>query len=95
VIAHFLKPGGTFFIAEFHPFAQVFDDEALDLRVRYPYFVQPTPLAFPPVDSDADCTATVSKTVEYGWPHPLSEVINALITAGLRIEALHEYPYAY
>jgi SAM-dependent methyltransferase len=95
VIAHFLKPGGTFFMAEFHPFARVFDDEAPDLRVRYPYFAQPTPLAFPSSAPYADRTATVSKTVEYAWPHPLSDVINALITAGLRIEALHEYPYAY
>jgi SAM-dependent methyltransferase len=95
VIAHFLKPGGTFFIAEFHPFAQVFDDAAPDLRVCYPYFAQPVPLALPLVGSYADRTATVSKTVEYVWPHPLSDVVNALISAGLCIEALQEYPYAY
>ena len=40
VIAHFLKPGGVFFIAEFHPFAMVFDNSetATGLRIQYPYF---------------------------------------------------------
>jgi SAM-dependent methyltransferase len=95
VVAHFLKPGGTFFIAEFHPIVWVFDEEASHLRVRYPYFHQSLPLAFPIVGSYADRNARVSKTVEYGWNHPLSDIINALITAGLYIEALHEYPYAY
>ena len=28
---------------------------------------------------------------EYGWNHGLSEVVNALIEAGLQIEYLHEY----
>ena len=40
VIARFLKPGGTFYIVEFHPFADVFDEEsdAVELRLHYPYF---------------------------------------------------------
>jgi hypothetical protein len=31
VVAHFVRPGGFFYIAEAHPFAWVFDD---DSRVR-------------------------------------------------------------
>src|SRR5947209_740824 len=35
VVAHFLKPGGVFYVVEYHPFSQVFDDEnASELRVR-------------------------------------------------------------
>ncbi len=45
VVAHFLKPGGTFFIAEFHLFAYIFDDEVAELQVRYPYFAPSAPLA--------------------------------------------------
>ncbi len=37
----------------------------------------------------------MSKSVEYNWPFSLSDVINALTTAGLRIETLYEYPYSY
>lgn len=28
------------------------------------------------------------------WPHPLAEVINAFINAGLIIEQFNEYPYS-
>ncbi|MFL5732780.1 MAG: SAM-dependent methyltransferase, partial [Chloroflexia bacterium] len=30
---------------------------------------------------------------EYGWNHSMSECVNSLIAAGLRIQSLHEYPY--
>ena len=39
VIAHFLKPGGTFYVVEAHPTAYIFDEEnPSDLLVRYSYF---------------------------------------------------------
>jgi len=36
VVTHFLKPGGVFYIAEIHPFEQVFDDDdgVTELRLR-------------------------------------------------------------
>jgi len=34
-IAHFLKPGGTFYIAEFHPVVWMFDYKVE--KVEYPY----------------------------------------------------------
>ena len=44
LIAHFLKPGGVFYVADFHPFTYVFDDDhPSDLRVTNPYFYRPTP----------------------------------------------------
>ncbi len=95
VIAHFLKPGGTFFLAEFHPFAYIFDDEASALRVRYPYSVGPDPLAFPVTGSYADRSARVSKALEYAWPHSLSDIFHALLSARLRIESFQEYPFCY
>ena len=41
VVAHFLAPGGTFFITEAHPVQQALEDEGVapgELRLRYPYF---------------------------------------------------------
>src|SRR2546422_9122572 len=40
VAARFVKPGGFFYIAEFHPFCAVFHNEGVnsDLEIRYPYF---------------------------------------------------------
>jgi 2-polyprenyl-3-methyl-5-hydroxy-6-metoxy-1,4-benzoquinol methylase len=43
IIARHLRPGGAFYLAEMHPFAQILDDEAPEgvLRVLYPYFSAP------------------------------------------------------
>lgn len=33
-------------------------------------------------------------SVSYVWDHSLAEVINSLVDTGLRIEFVHEFPYA-
>jgi len=96
VIAHFLKPGGTFYIAEIHPFAYVFNDEddAEDLEVHYPYFHHPEPLRFEFDGSYAAPEVRTNHNVTYEWSHSLSDVINAVLCAGLQLEFLHEFPFA-
>jgi len=62
VVAHFLAPGGTFFITEIHPVADTFEGEGVlpgELRLRYPYWEHPQPLSFPVTGSYADPTADV------------------------------------
>jgi SAM-dependent methyltransferase len=95
VIAHFLKQGGTFYMAEIHPFSQVFDDgEGVSVfKIRYPYFSPPGPLIFDVEGSYADRAAQINQKVVYEWVHSLSDLLNALIAAGLRIEFLHEFPF--
>ena len=92
VIAHFLKRGGTFYIVEAHPFAYVFDDDdhATDLRLRYPYFHTPEPGRFETQGSYADRDADYH-SVEYYWTHSVSDIVNSLIAAGLRIDSFREY----
>jgi SAM-dependent methyltransferase len=96
VIAHYLRPGGIFYIAEGHPVMWAFDDDEgqKELRVRYPYFERPEPLRFPVEGSYADPSANVRKDVEYSWTHSLGDVVSSLAGAGLRIEFLHEHPFA-
>lgn len=98
VVAHFVRPGGTFYIAEIHPFGMVFDDSegisALQVHDAYPYFPTAQPLAF-----DNDCSYASSETLAahhrtYEWPYTLGDVVTFLIDAGLRIEFLHEFPFA-
>ena len=95
MIAHFLRPGGTFYITELHPFVWPFDDSdgATDLRVVFPYFAREAPLPFKVRGSYADPEAQVEQTVEYCWPHSLGEVVTVLASAGLRIEFLYEWPF--
>ena len=94
VIAHFLKPGGTFYIVEMHPFGVVFDDEIeAGLKVRYPYFHSERPMRFDYDSSYASGDTKVSHTESYEWFHSLGDIINSLTGVGLRIEFLHEFPY--
>lgn len=96
VAAHFVRPGGVFYIVEFHPFAQVFDDSpaVTDLHVRYSYFPLGEPLHFDDDGTYADMDAKLEHRGTYEWLHPISEVISALIDAGLRIEFVHEFPFS-
>ena len=92
LVAHFLKSGGKFFIAEAHPFAYVFDDEnSAELRVRYPYYPKPLPDRFELNGSYA--SEEEFHGVEYAWTHSMSEIVTALISAGLRVDELQEYSY--
>ncbi len=95
VIAHFLRPGGLFYITEIHPVAQVWDDDegVSELRLRYPYFERPEPLEFPVRGAYADRSAHVEQSVEYNWIHSLGDVVTALAEAGFRIEFLRERPF--
>jgi SAM-dependent methyltransferase len=95
VAAHFVKPGGFFYLTEIHPIALVFDDDegATALRLRYPYLTRTEPFAFETRGSYADRTARVDQPFEYGWNHGLGEIVTALANAGLRIEFLHEFPF--
>jgi SAM-dependent methyltransferase len=93
VIAHFLVPGGTFYIREIHPFTHVFDDEdASEPVVSGPYFSTGEALQAEKEGSYANREAPI-KHVSYQWLHSLGETINALIDAGLQIEFLHEFPF--
>ncbi len=96
IIAHFLKPGGLFYIAEIHPFSMVFDNETKDIKeleLFYNYFHDPIPMKFVAEGSYALPDAEFELKVEYEWQHSMSDIINSLINAGLKIEFLNEYPF--
>jgi SAM-dependent methyltransferase len=96
VIDHFLARSGRFYIAEFHPITQVFDDSeaATEPLVRHAYFHSDEPVAWPVEGSYADRAASIESKLEYGWNHSLGDVVSALAGRGLRIEFLHEFPYS-
>ena len=99
-IARALKPGGVFYIAEFHP---VMDTLQQSMPItnssaaypQYPYFGNRVPLRFDPEGDDSDYAEAsfTSKETTFEWFHPVSEVIEALINAGLTIDRFHEYPF--
>lgn len=94
VVAHFLRPGGTFYVLEIHPFSLIFENSQDDpeLKLHYQYFQPPEPLKFDTHGSYAAPDADFH-FVEYSWIHSLGGIVSSLINAGLRIEFLHEFPY--
>ena len=91
IVADYLKPGGMFFIAEFHPVLWMFDDNFE--RIKYDYQNNGV-IEVETTGSYAAPDANIRQK-EYGWNHSLEEVIMALISHGLIIEAFHELPYSY
>jgi SAM-dependent methyltransferase len=95
IIARHLKPGGSFYMAEIHPFFYALDEVPgeRDVRVRYRLLPAPEAPDVEPVDgSYADREADTTGLVAYGWAHSFSEILGALTGAGLRLEHLHEFP---
>jgi SAM-dependent methyltransferase len=95
VAAHFVEPGGVFYITDAHPIVNVFDDETMEpvLRLRYPYWTPDRPMEFENIGSYADRTKPVTVPFEYDWNHSLGEIVTAIAEAGLRIEFLHEFDF--
>ncbi len=91
IVASFLRPGGTFYIVEFHPLALTLGDDSSVFQ--HSYFPSPEPIRTVESGSYADPEADLTH-VSYAWSHSLGEIVTALANAGLRIEHLHEFPYS-
>jgi SAM-dependent methyltransferase len=94
VVSHFLKPGGTFYIVDFHPITNLFsnDDGERELRLTRWYFHRTDPEVDQMAGSYADKSARVASPT-HEWTHTLGDVVSAVSSAGLRIQFLHEFPY--
>lgn len=89
MIAERLKPGGIFYIVEFHPIAWMYDYTVSPPQMKY-HYAQEEAIYDEYEGTYGDDTSTmISK--EYGWNHSLSEVIQSLIDAGLKINRVAEH----
>ena len=92
-IAAKLKPGGFFYICDMHPFASIFDNTegVTDLKQQFSYFRKET-IVDPPGGTDYADRTYHGKHAGHEWIHTISEIIDSLIEAGLRIDFFHEFP---
>jgi SAM-dependent methyltransferase len=91
IIAHFLRPGGIFYLMESHPFAHVMEGTVTgELAITYPYFHSPEPTRWEGEGDYAD-ESYMTQNPSYEWQWSMGEILNALIGAGLQIEFLNEY----
>lgn len=95
VIAAMLRPGGRFYLREFHPQAQVLDASSPDAGapiLRFPYFPTGEGICSGSIGTYAVPHASV-ETVSYEWPHTVAEAVQSLLDAGLELTAMKEFPY--
>lgn len=88
-IAALLRPGGLFYIRDGHPMLYALDENADEFLIRYRYFPDGRAESWDdPSTYAGDGVVEHSRT--YEWPHPISEIVGALLAAGLRLERLDE-----
>ena len=90
VVNQFLKPGGEFAMAEFHPVVWMYDDALTG--VTHNYF-NDGPIEETSTGSYTD--GANDFTADYvTWNHPLSEVLTALLDQKLTLKAFQEFDYS-
>lgn len=90
IVSQYLKPGGSFVFAEFHPVVWMFNNEFSG--IQYSYFNKEA-IVETTSGTYADRQADINMT-EIGWNHDLSEVLQNLIDAGLNIVSFYEFDFS-
>jgi SAM-dependent methyltransferase len=90
IISALLKPGGVFYMVEFHPVVWMMDENFEFIKYHYhneEVIIEEQSGTY--TDRNADIHYR-----EYSWNHSISEVLNALIKNGLIIEHFNEFNYS-
>ena len=90
IVACFLKPGGTFYIVDFHPVLWMMDENFE--HIKYDYFNKGI-ITEEISGTYSDRTALI-KSIEHGWNHPFSEIITSLLKHNLQIGLFNEFTYS-
>jgi 2-polyprenyl-3-methyl-5-hydroxy-6-metoxy-1,4-benzoquinol methylase len=90
IIASYLKPGGVFYMAEFHPVVWIFDDDFE--KIKYSYENREV-IVTESKGTYTDRTAEINSR-EYSWNHSISEVLNALLSAGMQLQFFNEHMFS-
>ncbi|MCL2357206.1 MAG: class I SAM-dependent methyltransferase [Defluviitaleaceae bacterium] len=90
-IRHLLKDDGFLYVFEGHPFYMMLDEPKMAdniMEIKYPYFSKE-----PEFDDSIGGYASARKdgVKSYSWMYKVSDVINALASAGLHIEYFNEF----
>lgn len=92
VVASLLRPGGRLYLLEGHP--QMNQLEACDGRLELEFGWRTPlsePLAFDDQQTYTGDDRQLAHTRCYEWIHPISDIVNAVIRAGLTLDFLNEH----
>ena len=92
ICAQLVRPGGWLYVCEYHPVAWSFDEK--EPVVKYDYFAT-APFVEDKPGSYADRNADTENNKNFSWQHPLSQVIDSIISAGFRLQFLHEWDWCH
>jgi SAM-dependent methyltransferase len=92
ICAKLIRSGGSLYVCEYHPVAWSFDEE--EPIVKYDYF-RTAPFVEDSPGSYADRNAFTENNTNYSWQHPLSQVIDSIISAGFQLQFLHEWDWCH
>ncbi len=93
--AALVAPGGFLYLAEFHPVADILDEDGRTVVQDY-FRREPTVWDEPGTYTDgepAPGSSELGATVSVEWQHGLGEVLSAIAAAGLRLEFVHEHDF--
>lgn len=92
IVARLLAPGGFLYLSEFHPLTWVFADDRLE--IEWDYFHDPGGADLDEEQgSYADPEAPTVHNATREWAHPISDVVTAVLDAGLELDLLHEHDF--
>lgn len=92
VVAALLRPGGRLYLLEGHPTMLQFDMMADTLTLQLDWRTPPAqPLVWDDTQTYTGDPRPLTNVRTYEWLHPLSSVVNALVSAGLSIDFLNEH----
>jgi len=92
IVAGFLRPGGTFYLMETHPILSALEEEPPgELAFKYRYFHRDEPTVWDGDDPDYADGNYIPRNPSYEWDWTVSDVVSALLNAGLQLELLNEY----
>lgn len=91
IIGRYVKKGGIFYIAEFHPTLYLFNFD--NYQVEYGYFQTKLPYEEIVQGSYADKEGKTGGK-EYFWNHSLSEVLNPLMKQGMSLVQFNEFDFS-
>lgn len=90
IIAGYLKPGGFFYIMEGHPLLYTFDDDG-KWTFMLSYFHKEQPYFWGEETTDYMDTSYHPDSPTYEWQWSISDIINAILRSGLRLDFFNEF----
>lgn len=92
VVASLLRPGGRLYLLEGHPQMNQLEARNGRLELEFDWRTpRERPLVFDDAQTYTGDNRRIASTRCYEWIHPLGDIVNAVVSAGLSLDFLNEH----